>query len=61
MSFILTGNPNTMWPEDKLYWPLHGGNSSSVGTELVFNSTFYLEEDSLANDKSIFWNKALWY
>ncbi|CCD43964.1 hypothetical protein ACHAQE_004747 [Botrytis cinerea] len=61
VSFILTGNPNTMWPEDKLYWPLHGGNVSSPGQELVFNDTMYIQDDILANEKSLFWNKALWY
>lgn len=61
VSFILTGSPNTMWPEDKLYWPLHGGNVSSPGQELVFNDTMYIQDDILANEKSLFWNKALWY
>jgi carboxylesterase type B len=59
MSFVLTGNPNTLWSEDKLEWPLY--NSSSAGTELVFNTTFYTQDDDLANAKSVFWNKALWY
>lgn len=61
VSFILKGDPNTLWPEDKLYWPIHGGNSSSVGQELVFNNTIYIQDDSLANNRSLFWNKALWY
>ncbi|KAB8300403.1 hypothetical protein EYC80_000581 [Monilinia laxa] len=61
VSFILSGDPNTLWPEDKLYWPIHGGNSSSVGRELVFNTTIYIQDDSLANNRSLFWNKALWY
>ncbi|KAJ8068729.1 hypothetical protein OCU04_002427 [Sclerotinia nivalis] len=61
VSFILTGNPNTMWPEDKLYWPLHGGNSFSVGKELVLNDTMYIQDDILANNRSLFWNKALWH
>ncbi|GKT43534.1 lipase 1 [Colletotrichum spaethianum] len=60
LSFVLTGNPNTMWPEDKLEWPQYG-NSSTAGTQIVFNTTFYLEEDDLANDQAKFWNKALWY
>ncbi|KAG2502707.1 hypothetical protein JM18_009813, partial [Phytophthora kernoviae] len=47
MSFVLTGNPNTMWPEDKIYWPVY--NESSVGTEIVFNDTFTLSDDDLAN------------
>ncbi|ESZ93692.1 hypothetical protein SBOR_5932 [Sclerotinia borealis F-4128] len=29
VSFIVTGDPNTMWPDDNLYWPLRGGNSCS--------------------------------
>ncbi|PMD54800.1 carboxylesterase family protein-like protein [Hyaloscypha bicolor E] len=59
MSFVLTGNPNTLWADDKLDWPLY--NTSPAGTELVFNTTFYLEDDNLANAKSLFWNKAMWY
>ncbi|ETP48203.1 hypothetical protein F442_06013 [Phytophthora nicotianae P10297] len=59
MSFVITGNPNTMWPDDKLYWPQY--NESSVGTEIVFNDTFTVADDDLANSKSLFWNKALWY
>ncbi|KAL0939902.1 carboxylesterase family protein [Colletotrichum truncatum] len=60
LSFVLTGNPNTKWTEDKLEWPQYG-NSSTAGTQIVFNTTFYLDEDDLANDKALFWNKALWY
>ncbi|GJC77369.1 secreted lipase ARB_01498 [Colletotrichum liriopes] len=60
LSFVLTGNPNTLWPEDKLEWPQYG-NSSTAGTQIVFNTTFYLDEDDLANDQAKFWNKALWY
>ncbi|KAG2509837.1 hypothetical protein BBO99_00008830 [Phytophthora kernoviae] len=59
MSFVLTGNPNAMWPEDKIYWPVY--NESSVGTQIVFNDTFTLSDDDLANSKSLYWNKALWY
>ncbi|KAE8908626.1 hypothetical protein PF005_g30669 [Phytophthora fragariae] len=59
MSFVLTGNPNTMWADDKIYWPLY--NESSVGTQIVFNDTFTVADDDLANAKSLFWNKALWY
>lgn len=59
MSFVLTGNPNTKWSGDKLFWPMY--NTSTAGTELVFNTTFYTETDSLANNKSLYWNKALWY
>ncbi|RDW89217.1 putative carboxylesterase family protein [Coleophoma cylindrospora] len=60
MSFVLTGNPNTMWTADKLYWPQYG-NSTTAGTELVFNTTMYTQADDLANVKSVIWNKALWY
>ncbi|KAJ8579073.1 hypothetical protein ON010_g127 [Phytophthora cinnamomi] len=59
LSFVITGNPNTMWPDDKIYWPQY--NESSVGTEIVFNDTFTVADDDLANAKSLFWNKALWY
>lgn len=57
LSFVLTGNPNTKWAGDKVYWPKYGSNA----TELVFNSTMYLQEDDLANAKSTYFNKALWY
>ncbi|GMF23040.1 unnamed protein product [Phytophthora lilii] len=59
LSFVLTGNPNSVWPDDKIYWPLY--NESSVGTQIVFNDTFTTADDDLANAKSLFWNKALWY
>jgi len=59
LSFVLTGDPNTMWPDDKIYWPQY--NNSTAGTQIVFNTTFYLGEDDLANAKSLYWNKALWY
>jgi hypothetical protein len=57
LSFVLTGNPNTKWAGDKIYWPKYGSNA----TEIVFNSTMYLQEDDLANVKSTTFNKALWY
>ncbi|CAI5714392.1 unnamed protein product [Peronospora effusa] len=59
LSFVLTGNPNTMWAKDKIYWPLY--NESSVGSHIVFNDTFTIGDDDLTNSKSLFWNKALWY
>lgn len=59
LSFVLTGNPNTMWPKDKLTWPKY--STGSNGVNLVFNTTFTTKEDDLANQKSLFWNKALWY
>jgi carboxylesterase type B len=57
MSFVLTGNPNAKWGDDKLYWPQYGANT----TQIVFNDTFSLQADDLASAKSLFWNKALWY
>ncbi|KAG8985346.1 hypothetical protein FRB94_000932 [Tulasnella sp. JGI-2019a] len=58
LSFVLSGNPNTKWAGDKPNWPMYGSSS----TELVFNTTgFYTQYDALANAKSLFWNKALWY
>jgi carboxylesterase type B len=57
LSFVLTGNPNTLWAQDKLNWPQYGNDS----TQIVFNTTFYLEADDLATDKVLYWNKALWY
>lgn len=57
LSFVLTGNPNTKWPNEKIHWPKYGSNA----TQLVFNSTMYLGKDDLANAKSAYWNQALWY
>lgn len=57
LSFILTDNPNTKWPGNKPYWPLYGDNT----TQLIFNDTFSIGSDDLANNKSLYWNKALWY
>ncbi|KAJ5328403.1 hypothetical protein N7452_008793 [Penicillium brevicompactum] len=57
LSFILTGDPNSKWASDKIHWPKYGSNA----TEIVFNSTMYTMEDDLANARSLFWNKALWY
>ncbi|KAK6067571.1 esterase [Seiridium cupressi] len=59
LSFILSGNPNTEWADDKLFWPLY--NESTAGTELVFNTSMYIQDDDLALDKVVYWNKALWY
>ncbi|KAG7382992.1 hypothetical protein PHYPSEUDO_004171 [Phytophthora pseudosyringae] len=59
LSFVLTGNPNSVWSEDNIYWPMF--NESSAGTQIVFNDTFTVADDDLANAKSLFWNKALWY
>ncbi|KAH8659810.1 Alpha/Beta hydrolase protein [Xylariales sp. PMI_506] len=60
MSFVLTGNPNTEWADDKLFWPQY--NETTTGTELVFNTTMYVrDEDDLALEKVVYWNKALWY
>lgn len=59
LSFVLTGDPNTLWAEDKINWPRY--NSSSTGATLVFNTTFTTAEDDLLNEKCLFWNAALWY
>jgi len=61
MSFVLTGNPNTKWADDKLFWPKYLNGTDYAYTELVFNDTFTLQEDDLATGKSLFWNKALWW
>lgn len=58
---MLTGNPNTLWPEDKINWPMYNTANGTSGTQIVFNDTFTIEEDDLANAKSLFWNKVLWY
>lgn len=58
MSFVLTGNPNTKWAEDKLEWPLY----NESGYDLVFNTSgFYTQASNLETDQVTFWNKALWY
>ncbi|OJJ42201.1 hypothetical protein ASPZODRAFT_105629 [Penicilliopsis zonata CBS 506.65] len=57
LSFVLTGNPNTLWPEDKIHWPQYGNETNT----LIFNNTMSITTDDLANDRSLFWNKALWY
>ncbi|KAH8882095.1 esterase [Thozetella sp. PMI_491] len=59
LSFVLSGNPNTQWPNDKLFWPQY--NETTTGTELVFNETMYTQDDDLALEKVVYWNKALWY
>jgi hypothetical protein len=41
------------------FWPLY--NESTAGTELVFNTTMDLQDDDLALEKVVYWNKALWY
>ncbi|OJJ98574.1 hypothetical protein ASPACDRAFT_31262 [Aspergillus aculeatus ATCC 16872] len=57
LSFVLTSNPNTLWPQDKIYWPKYGNMTNT----LSFNTTMSVTTDDLANDKSLFWNKVLWY
>ena len=41
-----------------LDWPLY--NTSTAGTKLVFNTTFYLRDDNLANAESLLRNKVMW-
>ncbi|KAE8908634.1 hypothetical protein PF005_g11905 [Phytophthora fragariae] len=59
LSFVLTGNPNSVWADDKPYWPRY--NESVAGVQIVMNDTFSIADDYLAGSKSLFWNKALWY
>ncbi|KFZ12349.1 hypothetical protein V502_07122 [Pseudogymnoascus sp. VKM F-4520 (FW-2644)] len=59
LSFVLTGNPNSVWPEDNPEWPLY--NTTTTGVQLVFNTTFYTDVDDLATEKTLYWNQALWY
>lgn len=61
LSFVLTGDPNTMWADDKLYWPKYNEKNSTAGTQIIFNTTLSIADDDLATDKSLFWNKVLWY
>ena len=44
VSFVLTGNPNTKWSSDKLYWPKYNSaENSTESTALVnVNSTTLL-------------------
>lgn len=44
MSFVLTGNPNTKWSSDKLYWPKYNsaGNSTESTALVNVNSTTLL-------------------
>lgn len=61
LSFVLAGDPNAMWKDDKIYWPLYNENNSTSGTQMIFNETFSLGKDDLATEKSLFWNQVLWY
>ncbi|KAF2143509.1 uncharacterized protein K452DRAFT_297234 [Aplosporella prunicola CBS 121167] len=56
LSFVLAGNPNTKWADDKIHWSPFVNDM-----QLVFNSTFYLDEDNLMNSRVLYWNRALWY
>jgi hypothetical protein len=40
---------------------MYNESTSGNGIEIVFNDTFTTSDDDLANDKSLYWNKALWY
>ena len=44
VSFVLTGNPNTKWSGDKLYWPKYNsaGNSTESTALVNVNSTALL-------------------
>ncbi|KAJ5720187.1 esterase [Penicillium malachiteum] len=57
LSFVLTGNPNTLWAKDKIFWPKYGNLTNTLN----LNTTMNIITDDLANDRSLFWNKALWY
>lgn len=64
LSFVMTRDPNEMWSNDtgKMYWPKYTENKNAIGTTILFNTTeMSLGGDDLANQKSMFWNKALWY
>ncbi|KAE9002336.1 hypothetical protein PR003_g20190 [Phytophthora rubi] len=43
LSFVLTGNPNSVWPDEKLYWPRY--NESAAGVQIVMNDTFSVADD----------------
>ncbi|ORY88551.1 Alpha/Beta hydrolase protein [Leucosporidium creatinivorum] len=57
ISFVLTGNPNKLWSNDHLYWPKYGSEAQIM----VFNETSSIGTDDLANARSLYWNKALWW
>ncbi|GMF43946.1 unnamed protein product [Phytophthora fragariaefolia] len=59
LSLVLTGNPNSAWTDDKLYWPRY--DNCTMGVQIVMNGTFSVAKDNLATSTSFFWNKALWY
>lgn len=51
LSLVLTEVPNTLWPGDKINWPLY--NTTGVQL-LVLNSTFNAARNELLNEKG-FW------
>lgn len=58
LSFLLTGDPNGRWATETTYRRRYGTSAA----KLVFNtSAFTTQADDLANQKCLFWNKALWY
>ena len=58
---FMAGDPNAQWADDKLYWPRYNESETGSGIELVFNTTMYTQDDDLAIEKVVYWNKALWY
>ncbi|RAH52033.1 hypothetical protein BO85DRAFT_464296 [Aspergillus piperis CBS 112811] len=50
LAFVLTGNPNTLWLDDKIYCPKYRNATNTIS----FNTTMSITFDDLANDKTLF-------
>lgn len=64
LSFVITGDPNKLWPDakGKIYWPKYNQGNQPQGRAMIFNTTgFTIGPYDLSNERSVFWNKALWY
>ena len=64
LSFGTTGDPNKMWAntKGKIYWSKYNEGKEPQGRAMVFNTTgFVIGPYDLANERSVFWNKALRY
>lgn len=68
LSFVITGDPNALWADDKakICWPKYSESISKsadgAGVAIVFGADgFSVGPYDLANNRSLFWNKALWY
>jgi len=62
MSFVKTGNPNTLWADDKPIWPKYTDDNGTM-QQLVFNNAddFYVGQDDLLTAGNMYWNLGLWF